>query len=696
MRKIISSLLAFIIFCGLCSGTAYADDAEKTAELPDNTAEDYMGEDYTDREIKLKYDDRYTFPDAQKVEAPEEGPIEVSGKTIRAAGITYEPVTVSVDGEIYSVTVEKAPVVIFVIDGQSNAWGSAGRHDKNAIAPDKGCGYFWSGGSLRDANEYVKAFEKTAPRMSVGVWPALAAEWYALTGEKAVVLNIAQSGYPIQHWTSGYSQFGADMIGTCIDSIDEELFNIQGGGYFWFQGESNSDIYETTNQMRYTTTEEYIAEFRQVQDAYFSAFKTRGINAFAGIFTIRNWGNLLGISRTNEYSGPRAAQQYLANSQSDIFMVSSLAESWEKSDKGTFSYTSAAGFEVKIGAVRALYSGVHYNQSGYDIMGLEAADSLYSGWRCGRKADDFILYGQNAKTTYEENSVIYLDDNLRITGVANSGEKFAAQLVAVTLPRGDACSDLSMKLTRCSDGSEVTGVMTDSGYFPDVSAVDEDMNLTVSMGEVSRSYTITKHAHKLSKGAENKKGNFEFTDKNGELIDSSGLGDMVYIRSIASEGCIPTGISAFETVSGKTVPFNDEGVIDGTAVYSFKMPSADVTVKGKYIQPGTDNIGYRFTVTYDKNCEEATGSMKKMSGSIGAKSALAANTFECEGYSFGGWNTAPDGSGTDVEDGAKISEFVIQNYSNITLYAQWKEIVPESEEIPVIGEDGVSAASAEP
>lgn len=691
MKQIISLLLVLTGFFGLCSGTAYADEPDVAAEDPEEVTKD------TANNISLRYDDRYTFSDAKTIEIPDGVPtVEVSGNTIRAAGITDEPVTVTVDGEQYLVTVEKAPVEVFIIDGQSNAWGSAGRHDKAPIVPDKGCGYFWSDGTLKDANEYVKAFEKIAPRMSVGVWPALEAEWYALTGEKVVAVNIAQNGYPIQHWTSGYSQTGAGIIEACIDSIDKDLFTIAGGGYFWFQGESNSDIYEITNQMRYTRVEEYIAEFNEVHNVYISAFKSRDIDAFAGIFTIRNWGNLLGISRTNEYSGPRAAQQYLANSRSDIFMVSSLAESWDKSEKSPFSFTSESGYEVKIGAVRALYSGVHYNQSGYDILGLEAADSLYSGWRCGRQADDFVLYGQNAKVTYDEDSVIYLDDNLRITGVANSDEKYAAQLVAVTLPRGDACSDLTMKLTRCSDGSEVDGAMTESGYFQDVSAVDEEMTLTVSMGDLSRCYTISKHAHKLSKGPESKKGSFEFTDKYGEPIENAGLGDTVYVRSIAAEGCIATGISAFETVSGKAVSVNDEGIDNGASVYSFRMPAVDVTVKGKYLQPGTDNIGYRFTVTYDKNSEEATGSMKKMSGSIGSKSALAANAFEYEGYSFCGWNTEPDGSGTDVEDRAKISDFVFYNNSSITLYAQWMEDAPEIEEIPAAEEEEAPASQEEP
>ena len=670
MRKLISSILALVLTCSMFAGVASAE--EPPADKPEEPAL---------KEIALQYDDRYTFKDAKVIEVESGNPvIEVTGNTIRAAGITEAPVTVTVDGEEYLVSVDKAAVEIFVIDGQSNAWGAAGRHDKNAVVPDSGCGYYWSNGTLNDAREYVKAVEKLLPRASVGVWPALAAEWYALTGEKAVVMNLAQSGAPIQSWTSGYYQTGVQLIEQCIDSIDTDLFTVAGGGFFWFQGESNADIYEITYQMRYTDPEEYVTEFNIIQDAYTSAFASRGIEAFAGIFSIRTWGNLLGVSRLNDYCGARAAHQFLANRGSNVFIVSSLTESWEKSGNKPFSYTSEAGTEVKISSVRALFSGVHYNQSGYDIMGLEAADSLYSGWFCGNHADDFVLYGQDAKTIYEEESVIYLDDNLRITGAANRREKYAAQLVAVTLPRGDACSDLQMRLTRSSDGSDVSDIMTETGYIPDVSLLDEDMILTVSMGELSKSYTLSKHAHKLAKGAESKKGSFEFTDRNGDVIDGAGLGDTVYVASMAEEDCIPVGLSVYETVSGKTISYNDEEITGEAAVYSFRMPAVDVSVKGKYLKPGTDNIGYRFTVTYDKNAEEASGSMRRMSGSIGQKSALAANCFEYEGHTFSGWNTSPDGSGTAIEDCAKISDFVFYNNSSITLYAQWDEDMAEPEE----------------
>ena len=43
-----------------------------------------------------------------------------------------------------------------------------------------------------------------------------------------------------------------------------------------------------------------------------------------------------------------------------------------------------------------------------------------------------------------------------------------------------------------------------------------------------------------------------------------------------------------------------------------------------------------------------------------------------KGYSFVGWNTAADGSGTSYEAGAKIEKLE----APVTLYAQWKKDEP--------------------
>ena len=77
-----------------------------------------------------------------------------------------------------------------------------------------------------------------------------------------------------------------------------------------------------------------------------------------------------------------------------------------------------------------------------------------------------------------------------------------------------------------------------------------------------------------------------------------------------------------------------------------------------------------YTVTYNSN--GGTGTMTDSNSPYNAGSTVTtlSNTFTKDGYSFTGWNTADNGSGTDYTEGAT---FTIN--ANTTLYAQWEEIV---------------------
>ena len=51
---------------------------------------------------------------------------------------------------------------------------------------------------------------------------------------------------------------------------------------------------------------------------------------------------------------------------------------------------------------------------------------------------------------------------------------------------------------------------------------------------------------------------------------------------------------------------------------------------------------------------------------------LTANEFTRAGYTFTGWNTEADGSGTSYEDGATVSNLTTTDGDTVTLYAQWE------------------------
>ena len=92
---------------------------------------------------------------------------------------------------------------------------------------------------------------------------------------------------------------------------------------------------------------------------------------------------------------------------------------------------------------------------------------------------------------------------------------------------------------------------------------------------------------------------------------------------------------------------------------TFIMGAANVTLYAKW------NVLPNHTVTFNSN--GGTGSMSNQIANV--PTALTANAFTRTGFTFSGWNTAANGSGTSYADGA-IYSFA----ADVTLYAQWSAL----------------------
>ena len=77
---------------------------------------------------------------------------------------------------------------------------------------------------------------------------------------------------------------------------------------------------------------------------------------------------------------------------------------------------------------------------------------------------------------------------------------------------------------------------------------------------------------------------------------------------------------------------------------------------------------HHFSVLFDANGGD--GDMDALILAEGVIDHLAENNFQREGYTFVGWNTAPDGSGTSYDDAA-----LFKTDQNLTLYAQWEKLL---------------------
>ena len=100
------------------------------------------------------------------------------------------------------------------------------------------------------------------------------------------------------------------------------------------------------------------------------------------------------------------------------------------------------------------------------------------------------------------------------------------------------------------------------------------------------------------------------------------------------------------------------------AASTFSMGSANVTLYAQWTALPT------YTVSYNANGGSGTAPVDPNSYLSGATVTVLANTFTRSGYSFAGWNTAANGSGTSQ---AAASTFSMGS-ANVTLYAQWTAI----------------------
>lgn len=96
-----------------------------------------------------------------------------------------------------------------------------------------------------------------------------------------------------------------------------------------------------------------------------------------------------------------------------------------------------------------------------------------------------------------------------------------------------------------------------------------------------------------------------------------------------------------------------------------------------------------YTVRFDGN-GAPSGGMSEQPMRCRTAAPLAACVYEWPGYSFEGWNTAPDGSGDAYADGQEVTNLSLDDGATVTLYAQWKRDV----RLPATGSHGLEDAAA--
>lgn len=101
---------------------------------------------------------------------------------------------------------------------------------------------------------------------------------------------------------------------------------------------------------------------------------------------------------------------------------------------------------------------------------------------------------------------------------------------------------------------------------------------------------------------------------------------------------------------------------------SGKVSASELAVSG--FDQTFQYLTYSITLNYDKNDPNAAGTTNSSNIIWDKNGIAAANGFTNSGKVFAGWNTSADGNGTSYQPNASV----VMNNTDLTLYAQWKEV----------------------
>ena len=174
----------------------------------------------------------------------------------------------------------------------------------------------------------------------------------------------------------------------------------------------------------------------------------------------------------------------------------------------------------------------------------------------------------------------------------------------------------------------------------------------------------------------------------GENVDA---GQMVNIAEYHNSGVTAEGVTYDNKVEGSNKSLYAEGYKDNafdTTIGEWTTnpdgtTTRTVTKTCKYCGYEEIVTEHQGKLTYDANGGE--GTIESTTGAAGESVPVAANVFTRNNYTFTGWNTKADGSGTAYKAG---DSFTLTN-ENTVLYAQWSKNAPAQVNVSYDANGGV-------
>ena len=424
--------------------------------------------------FQLQYADVYTYVPNYTLKAGESFTfkssntnvisVKKSGKmTVKATSDQPVTITASVGGvavdKLVIDKVIKAPLNIFLILGQSNAFGwhdvPAGydtyydyANTQKAISdkPAKGTVFCDDVSNGYDDYTFTGMYDLSIGRS--GFSPALGKQWYALTGEKTLMLQTAIGSTPIEAWTPdpALKFYGLDCYAITVERFNyyKELLSKEDSNYeinrvygFWVQGESGMEYvyssktftwafkhdipnYEYIGDWLHVTAPGQIITSKQYDEYFFQMVnglqKDVGLE-FLGVLPVRAMMSVSTRENRTEQTlvdiVPTRAAQFAMNYK-DYDHVAFMTLKTEIARTESYADKTVEGWGW-MGC-----NNIHYNQLGYNALGKDVADNTFAKFNGGsdKTATSLVVLDSNGRTQLKDGDElkISLGEKHQITG----------------------------------------------------------------------------------------------------------------------------------------------------------------------------------------------------------------------------------------------------------------------------------------
>ena len=373
-------------------------------------------------------------------------------------------------------------------------------------------------------------------------------------------------------------------------------------------------------------------------------------------------------------------------------------------DPGNISHSSyMAGFEMNTGAKDDTYrtytfpvTSVGDNEGATDPWGYDPTNHKWplkkQKFKSGSRASDGRII-----VPIGFNSIV-----LRLNASGSSGsDEWAVNNVKAHIQAVDATAP-SVLAGFVAPGKHAAGnTMYVSLAFNEIVKVTGTPTLNTANGWGTLSYVAGSGSNVLTFSGiigDNALGYLTITGWSGTITDLAGNAPSSITYSSKCERDASYAYSIGYSLNGGKTPGNPSNYTYDTETFTLNAPTkTGYTFAGwtgsngdtpeTTVQISKHSYGKKsftahwtanhYTVHFDANATNginATGSMDDQTFTYDESQALTKNTFTRPGYTFAGWNTKSDGTGTSYADGYKLNNLSATNNGTVTLYAKWKVI----------------------